>query len=38
MAVHYGHNNGPLHFVKCEEFLAKLRNYELDEKYCRLRR
>jgi hypothetical protein len=28
----YRHNNGPLHSVKCEEFPAKLKNYELGKK------
>lgn len=31
MAGHYRHNNVPLCSVKCEEFLAKLKNYELSK-------
>jgi hypothetical protein len=38
VAGFYGHNNEPLHSVKCEEFLAKLKNYELGKKDSPLRR
>ena len=38
MAVCYGHNKGPICSVKCEEFLAKLKNYVLGKKDSPLRR